>query len=47
MDTTWVGQLIHIRENKILFKGAAIGTHDPGEDDDIMTTCSILMFKPQ
>ena len=32
----------YIRENKILFIGGLTGTHDPNEDDDIMTTCSIL-----
>ena len=38
----YLGRPIHIRENKILFIGGLTGTHNTGEDDDIMTTCSIL-----
>ena len=38
----YLGISVHIRENKILFIGGVTGTHDPNDDDDIMTTCSIL-----
>ena len=38
----YLGKSVHIRENKILFIGGLTGTHDPTEDDDIVTTCSIL-----
>ena len=42
-----LGMSFHIRENKILFIGGATGTHDLNNDDDIMTTCSILTLTPQ
>ena len=38
---------VHIRENKILFIGGLTGTHDTSNDDDLMTTCSILTLTPQ
>ena len=38
----YLGESVHIRENKILFIGGATGTYDAGKDDEIMTTCSIL-----
>ena len=38
----YLGKSVHIRENKILFIGGLTGTHDPGKDDDIMITCSML-----
>ena len=42
-----LGRAVQIRENKILFIGGLTGTYDPGVDDDIMTTCSILTLTPQ
>ena len=42
-----LGKSIHIRENKILFIGGVTGTHATDKDDDIMTTCSILILAPQ
>ena len=42
-----LGMSVHIRENKILFIGGLTGTHDTREDDNIMTTCSILTLTPQ
>ena len=38
----YLGESVHIRENKILFIGGLTGTHNPNKDADIMTTCSIL-----
>ena len=38
------GISVHIRENKILFIGGLTGTYDANNDDDIMTSCSILTF---
>ena len=43
----YLGKSVHIRENKILYIGGLTGTYDIGEDDDIMTTCSILTLTPQ
>ena len=43
----YLGISVHIRDNKILFIGGLTGTHDPCNDDDIMTTCSILTITPQ
>ena len=43
----YLGRSVHIRENKILFIGSLIGRHITYEDDDLMTTCSILTFTPQ
>ena len=37
-----LGMSIHVRENKILFIGGLTGGHDTDNDDDIMTSCSIL-----
>ena len=42
-----LGMSVHIRENKILFIGGGTGTHQTDNDDDIMTTCSVLTFTPQ
>jgi len=43
-----LGRSIHIRENKILFIGGTIGTHNLSEnDDDITTTCSTLTLSPR
>ena len=42
-----LGMSVHIRENKILFIGGLTGTHNINQDDDIMTTCSILTLTPQ
>ena len=43
----YLGKSVHIRENKILFIGGLTGTYATGQDDDIMTTCSILIVTPQ
>ena len=43
----YLGISVHIKENKILFIGGLTGTHNAGEDDDIMTTCSTLTIRPQ
>ena len=37
-----LGLSVHIRENKILFIGGLTGRHDLSNNDDIMTSCSIL-----
>ena len=37
-----LGTSVHIRENKILFIGGLTGRHNLSNDDDIMTSCSIL-----
>ena len=43
-----LGKSIHIRENRFLFIGGLTGTHDPNkDDDDMITTCSILTLSPQ
>ena len=38
----YLGRSVHLRENEILFIGGLTGTHVTHENDDIMTTCSIL-----
>ena len=38
---------VHIRENKFLFIGGLSGTYNPGKDDDMITTCSILTLSPR
>ena len=43
----YLGRSIHIRENKILFIGGLTGRYNPNEDDDVITTCSILILTPQ
>ena len=42
-----LGMSVHIRENKILFIGGLTGTYNIDNDDDIMTSCSILTLTPQ
>ena len=42
----YLGRSVHIREDKILFIGGLTGRHNPNIDDDIMTTCSILIITP-
>ena len=42
-----MGRSVHIRENKILFISGLTGTHMVGKGDDMLTTCSILTFRPK
>ena len=39
-----LGMSVHIRENKILFIGGLTGTYNTSEDDDLITSCSILIL---
>ena len=41
-----LGRSVHIRDNKILFIGGLIGTCYTDNNDDIMTTCSMLTLSP-
>ena len=41
-----LGRSVHIRDNKILFIGGLTGTCNTGNDDDIITTCSMLTLSP-
>ena len=38
------GKTVYIRKNEILFIGGLTGNHMVGEDNDMMTTCSLLVF---
>ena len=42
-----LGRSAHISENKFLFIGGLSGTYNPGKDDDMIKTCSILTLSPQ
>ena len=41
-----LGALVHIRDNKILFIGGLTDTYNAGNNDDIITTCSMLTLSP-
>ena len=41
-----LGRSVHIRDNKILFIGGLTGTCNANNDDDIITTCSMLTLSP-
>ena len=41
-----LGRSVHIRDNKILFIGGLTGTCNTGNNDDIITTCSMLTLSP-
>ena len=41
-----LGKSVHIRDNKILFIGGLTGTCYTANNDDIMTTCSMLTLSP-
>ena len=38
------GKTIYVRKNEILFIGGLTGSHMVGEDNDMMTTCSLLVL---
>ena len=38
------GKTVYVRKNELLFIGGLTGSHMVGEDDDMMTTCSLLVF---
>ena len=42
----FLGKSVHIRDDKILFIGGLTGTYHPDNDDDMITTCSILTLSP-
>lgn len=39
------GKTIYVRKNEMLFMGGLTGAHMVGEDEDMMTTCSLLVFR--
>ena len=41
-----LGKSVHIRDNKILFIGGLTGTCSTNNNDDIITTCSMLTLSP-
>ena len=41
-----LGRSVHIRDNKILFIGGLTGTCNTANNDDIITTCSMLTLSP-
>ena len=41
-----LGRSVHIRDNKILFIGGLTGTCNTANNDDIITTCSMLTLLP-
>ena len=41
-----LGKSVHIRDNKILFIGGLTDTCNAGNNDDIVTTCSMLTLSP-
>jgi len=43
----YFGMSVHLSENKILFVGGLIGSHDPNIDYDMLTTCWTLTITPK
>ena len=40
----YIGRSVHITEDKILFIGGLTGTHDPCNNDDLISICTLLTF---
>ena len=45
MSSYLLGRSVHIRGNKLLFIGGLTGTHNVSEDDDLLTTCSMVTLR--
>ena len=42
----YLGKSVHLSENKLLFLGGTSGIHDPCNEDNLVTTCMMLILEP-